>query len=186
MTDKTKKIIDKAFSITWWVVLLMLFSLIVGIISAKMNGEVPKLFGRSVVKVISPSMGEEIPVGSYVIIKEIKPEDVKEGDIICFYSDDPSIKGYPNLHRVIQAPIQVGDKYEYVTKGDGNSHPDSVTAKSDKLIGKYVRTMDGLTNLTDAASSQGMLIFVLILSVLSVGMVAAVVVIKSKDQTDAE
>lgn len=186
MTDKTKKNIDKAFSITWWALLVMLFSLIIGIIGAKMKGEVPKLFGYSVVKVISPSMGDEIPVGSYVIIKEIDPEDVKERDIICFYSDDPSIKGFPNLHRVVEAPIQVGDKYEYVTKGDANSHPDSVTAKSDKLIGRYVKTMDGLTNLSEAASSQGMLVFVLILSVLSIGMVAAVVVIKSKDQPDAE
>ena len=186
MTDKTKKIIDKAFSITWWALLLMLFSLIIGIVSAKMNGEVPKLFGYSVVKVISPSMGDNIPVGSYVIIKEIKPEDVKERDIICFYSDDPAIKGYPNLHRVIQPPIQVGDKYEYITKGDGNSHEDSVTAKSDKLIGKYVRTMDGLTKLTDTDNTQWMLIFVLALAFLSVGMVAVVVVIKSKDQTNAE
>lgn len=184
MTDKTKKIIDKAFSVTWWAVFIALFALIFGIISAKAKGEVPKIFGYSVVKIITPSMGEEIPVGAYVAIKEIDPEDVKERDIICFYSDDPAIKGYPNLHRVVKPPIQVGDKYEYVTKGDGNAMEDSVTAKSDKLIGKYVKTLDWLTDLSEFASSKGMMTVVAVTFVLSVGMVVAIVIIKSKDQTE--
>ena len=106
-------------------------------------------------------------------------------NIICFYSDDPSIKGYPNLHRVVKPPIQVGDKYEYITKGDANAIEDSVTAKSDNLIGKYVKVMDGLTNLSEAMNSKGMLVFVMTLCVLSVGIIAAIVVIKSKDQTDS-
>ena len=185
MTAKTRKIIDKAFSITWWAVFCALVALIFGIITAKINGEVPKVFGYSVVKIISPSMGEKIPVGTYVIIKEIAPEDVQEQDIICFYSDDPSIKGYPNLHRVVKPPIQVGDKYEYITKGDANAIEDNVTAKSDNLIGKYVKTMDGLTNLSEAMNSKGMLVLVMTLCVLSVGMITAIVVIKSKDQTDS-
>ena len=184
MTDKTKKIIDKTFSITWWAVFAALFALIFGIISAKIKGEVPKIFGYSVVKIISPSMGEEIPVGTYVVIKETDPEDIEEWDIICFYSDDPSIKGYPNLHRVVKPPIQVGDGYEYVTKGDGNPSEDNVTAKSEKLIGKYVKSLDWLTNLSEAVSSKGMMTFVVTLAFLSVGMVVAIVMLKSKDQTE--
>lgn len=183
MTDKTKKIIDKTFSVIWWAVFLALFALIFGIISAKMQGEVPKIFGYSVVKIISPSMGEEIPVGTYVVIKEVDPTDVKEGDIICFYSDDPAIKGYPNLHRVVKEPIKVGDGYEYVTKGDGNAMEDSVTAKSEKLIGRYVETLDWLADLSEETSSKGMMAFVATLAVLSVGLVVAIVVIKSKDET---
>ena len=184
MTDKTKKIIDKAFSITWWALFAALFALVFGIISAKVKGEVPKIFGYSVVKIISPSMGEEIPVGTYVVIKETDPEDIEEWDIICFYSDDPAIKGYPNLHRVVQPPIQVGDGYEYVTKGDGNPSEDSVTAKSEKLIGKYVKSLDWLTNLSDAANSKGMMTFVVTLAFLSVGMIVVIVALKSKDQTE--
>ena len=183
MTEKTKKIIDKVLSIAWWAVLLALFALVVGIISAKMQGEVPKVFGYSVVKIISPSMGEKIPVGTYVLIKETDPEDINERDIICFYSDDPAIKGHPNLHRVVSSE-KVGDGYEYVTKGDGNPEQDDVTAKSDKLIGRYVKKLDWLTDLSESMHSGKMLIFVSVLAVLSVGMVAAVVVIKAKDQTE--
>ena len=182
MTEKTKKIIDRVFSITWWTVFLALFALIFGIISAKMKGEVPKVFGYSVVKIISPSMGEEIPVGSYVLIKETAPEDIEKWDIICFYSDDPAIKGYPNLHRVVQDPIQVGDGYEYVTKGDGNIGEDPVNARSEKLIGKYVDKLDWLEDLSNAVSSKGMILFVGLMGFLSVGMIVAIVFIKSKEE----
>ena len=183
MTDKTKKIVDRVFSITWWALFLALFCLVFGIISAKMKGEVPKVFGYSVVKVVSPSMGEDIPVGTYVLIKEVDPKDVHERDIICFYSDDPSIKGYPNLHRVVSV-IPTGNGYEYVTKGDGNPSEDSVTAKSGKLIGKYVDKLEWLGDLSDAVSSNSMMAFVLVLFVLSIGMVIAVVVLKSKELPD--
>ena len=161
-----------------------LFFLVFGIVNAKIKGEVPKVFGYSVVKIITPSMGEEIPVGSYVLIKEVDPEDVGENDIICFYSDDPAIKGSPNLHRVVKPPIEVGDGYEYVTKGDGNALEDSVTAKSDKLIGRYVDRMFWLENLSDSVNSNGMLTFVMVLFVLSMGMIVAVVVLKSKEEPE--
>ena len=186
MTQKTKKIIDKVFSITWWVALAALFVLCFGIVRAKIKGEVPQVFGYSVVKVISPSMGEDIPVGTYVLIKKVDPKDVKMGQIICFYSDDPAIKGSPNLHRVVAEPIKDGDKYEYVTKGDANATQDSVTAKSDKLIGKYVDNIDWLTNLSEGVSSKGMLVFVAGLATLSVGMIVVIVSLKSKDQTEEE
>lgn len=184
MTNKAKKIIDRVFSITWCALFLALFFLVFGIINSKIKGEVPKVFGYSVVKIVSPSMGKDIPVGAYVLIKEVDPEDVGENDIICFYSDDPAIKGYPNLHRVVKPPIEVGDGYEYVTKGDGNAMEDSVRAKSDKLIGRYVTRMNWLENLSDSVSSNGMMTFVMVTSVLSIGMVIAVVVLKSKEEKD--
>lgn len=181
MTSKVKKIIDRIVSITWWTLLVALFLLVFGIVSAKAKGKVPKVFGYSVVTIITPSMGEEIPVGSYVLIKAVDPEDVRENDIICFYSDDPAIKGSPNIHRVVKPPIEVGDGYEYVTKGDANPSEDSVTAKSDKLIGKYVDRMYWLENLSNSVNSSGMMTFVMVLFVLSMGMIVAVVMLKSKE-----
>ena len=93
----------------------------------------------------------------------------------------------PNLHRVVKAPIEVGDGFEYVTKGDGNPSEDSVTAKSDKLIGKYVSRMFWLENLSDSVNSNGMMTFVMVMFVLSMGMIVVVVFLKSKEipeQTD--
>ena len=84
----------------------------------------------------------------------------------------------------MKPPIKVGDGYEYVTKGDGNAMEDSVTAKSEKLIGRYVDRMVWLEDLSDAVSSDGMMTFVRVMFILSIGMVVAIVLIKSKDETE--
>jgi signal peptidase I len=157
MNEKAKKIADYAFKTIWWVVFITLFLLVFSIITAKMKGEVPKVFGYSVLTITTPSMGETIPVDTYILVKETSPEQIKEEDIICFYSDDSGIYGYPNTHRVKRV-IEVEGGYEYVTKGDANAMEDSVTAKSDRLIGRYVKTLDGVTWLSKAVASKGMIL----------------------------
>ena len=184
MTEKTRKIIDKAFSIIWWAILLSIFVLVSGIVVAKAKGEVPKVFGYSVMKITTPSMGETIPVGTYILVKEVSPEQVKINDVICFYSEDARIYGYPNTHRVVEEPIKVGDKYEYVTKGDATSIADSVTAKSDKLIGKYVKTMDLATWISNFATSKGSFAMLAVMLISTAGIIVTIVIIKSKNETE--
>lgn len=180
MTAKTKKIADKIFSITWWVIFILLFTLVMGIVITKARGEVPKVFGYSIMKITTPSMGKEIPAGSYIIIKETPPDQIKKNDIICFYSSDPSIYGYPNTHRVIADPVKDGDIYVYQTKGDANAMPDPQPATSDKLIGKYVKTMSFVTGVSEMAKSSGMIVVIVVMLVLTAGTVVAVVIVKSK------
>ena len=81
MSQKTKKIIDTTVKIVWWVLLVLLIALIVCIVSAKIKGKVPKVFGYSVVMIITESMGDTFPVGTYILIQETSPEDIKENDI---------------------------------------------------------------------------------------------------------
>jgi signal peptidase len=88
---------------------------------------VPKVFGYSVVVITTGSMGDTFPVGTYILIKETLPEDIKENNIICFYSEDPSIYGYPNTHRVTKV-IESNGKYEYITKGDANAVEDNIAS----------------------------------------------------------
>lgn len=179
MKEKAKKIIDYTVKIIWWITFISLFFLVGSIISAKLKGEVPKIFGYSVMTITTPSMGDTIPVDTYILIKETSPEEIKENDIICFYSEDVNIYGYPNTHRVIRV-IQVDGGYEYVTKGDANALEDNVTAKSEKLIGKYVKNLDGVTWLAKAAASKGM---ILIFGFMIVGSgIAVVMAAKLKEQ----
>ena len=181
---KTKKIIDTALKVSWWVVLILLFILAMNICFAKIRGEVPKVLGYSVIKVATPSMQESIPSGSYILIKETAPKDVKENDIICFYSEDPTIYGYPNTHRVKKV-IKIDDKYEYVTKGDSNTMEDSVKAKGEKLIGKYVKTLNVLTWVSTSIASKDMAIVFVITFIVSLGVIIASVILKNKKETKA-
>jgi signal peptidase len=181
MSQKAKKIIDTTVKIVWWVFLVLLIALIVCIVSAKIKGKVPKVFGYSVVVITTGSMGDTFPVGTYILIKETSPEDIKENDIICFYSEDPSIYGYPNTHRVTKV-IESNGKYEYITKGDANAVEDNITAKGDKLIGKYVQKLDSLTWLSEAIKSEGMVFVFGGMFVVTAGVIVVAMVLKQKNE----
>ena len=135
-----------------------MFLVLVSIFISRAQGDVPRVFGYSIMKISSGSMEDTIPTGAHILIKKTAPEDIKKGDIICFYSEDPKIYGYPNTHRVIEDPIKTDSGYEYVTQGDFNPLKDEVTAKGDKLIGRYVIKLTFLTAITDFFTTKFMLV----------------------------
>lgn len=184
MTEKQsnkKSIVSTILSVAWWCVLALLFLLLVSILGAKIKGEVPSVFGYSVINIISESMEDEIPQGSYILIKKVSPEEVKRDDIICFYSTDPTIYGMPNTHRVVEDPIITGDTVEFITKGDANPVADTETAKGDLLIGVYVKNIDALTSFAKALEGNTLLILFIVIQVCLVSMaVYSIVIIKNR------
>ena len=183
MSQKAKKIIDTTVKIVWWVLLVLLLALIVCIVSAKIKGKVPKIFGYSVVMIATESMGDTFPVGTYILIKETSPEDIRENDVICFYSEDPNIYGHPNTHRVTKV-IESNGKYEYITKGDANAVEDNITAKGEKVIGRYVQKLEVLTWITGAVRSQGMFVVFIGMFIATAGIIVATVIMKSKNDKE--
>ena len=170
--EKRALVIKKTLGILWWIVLVGLATLMFSILGAKLKGEVPYVAGHSVMRIVSGSMESEIPEGSYILIKKIDPEQVKEGDVITFYSSDYSILGLPNTHRVVEPPILTDEGYEFVTRGDANPVNDKVTAKGDMLIGVYVRRLDGVTSFSKALEGGGMMILMLVLEAFIFAMAA--------------
>ena len=160
----TKKNVNKYLKIIlsslWWCAIILLALLLINITASKMRGEVPKVFGYSIMYITTGSMEDEIPIGSYILIKEVRPEEVKQDDIICFYSEDPLIYGYPNTHRVVEDPVVTEDGYEYVTRGDANSKNDPINAKSDRLIGRYVKRLSALSEVLDFVTTKYMLLVI--------------------------
>ena len=161
---KTIKALKIAAKVFWWGATVVVSLLIVSIIGAKIKGEVPYFCGYSIMNIISDSMEDRIPTGTYILIKKTNPAKIKKGNIICFYSDDPEIKGYPNTHMVVEDPIYTENGIEFVTKGTSNPENDKYTAKGDKLIGKYVKNMYGLTRFNEMLQGDGMFIFLMVLT----------------------
>ena len=128
----------------WWILSVLLIVLVATLLSAHMRGEVPKLFGYSVMNIVSESMEPNIKKGSYILIREADPNEVNPDDVICFYSTDPAIYGHPNTHRVLEKCVAEDGSISFITKGDNSLIPDAVAAEGDHLIGKYVKTLDGL------------------------------------------
>ena len=184
--EKKRRIVRRVLSVTWWIALILLAVLMVSIFVAKIRGEVPRVFGYSVLNIVTGSMEDEIPSGSYILVKNVDPEDIKRDDIICFYSSDPAIYGMPNTHRVVEDPIVTDSGIEFVTRGDANAKNDDYTAKGDNLIGVYVKTMDGLTRFSGFLSGRAMPIIIISLLTLTVAMTVYAAFVVKKDDSEGE
>ncbi|MBQ0008709.1 MAG: signal peptidase I [Firmicutes bacterium] len=89
--------------------------------------------GHHVLWVKTNSMEPVIPTSSYILCKDVKAEDVKPGDIITFVSDDPTIKGMLNTHKVKEKIEETG---EFITYGINNPGQDAYRVKPENV--KYI------------------------------------------------
>ncbi len=106
------------------------------------QNKVTFLFGSASVWILSPSMEPTIPERTYIRIERIEPSDIAVGDVITFYSDDPTIRDQLNTHRVVGI---VGDHEAFVTKGDRNIGNDKYTVGADRVVGIWRENQPKLT-----------------------------------------
>ena len=140
MTDKKQKVLNIvgiALCVILIPILIMNCVLIVkGLVNEK---EVPGLFGRTPLIVLTDSMYPEIKSGDIIICKDISPEDVKVGDVISFF--DPADKNGVAVvtHRVIEIITDDGELY-FRTKGDNNNTDDKIAVPAENLVGLWTET----------------------------------------------
>lgn len=91
----------------------------------------PRLMGYEVYEVVSGSMEPEISVGSVIYVKAVMPEDVREEDVIAFWSGSSVV-----THRVVENRLE---EREFVTKGDANAAEDLRAVPYTELIGRVIR-----------------------------------------------
>ena len=113
------------------VVLSALFCAYVLISTA--NGKPVNLFGNRILQVVTGSMEPSIHVDDYIVVKSVDTAELKEGDIISFYTEDEEIKGEIVTHRI----AAVNGDGTFVTRGDANPVDDSLTVRPEQVIGKY-------------------------------------------------
>ena len=105
-------------------------------------GEAPNIAGYSALRITTGSMEPTYGVDTMILVKKTDPSEIKEGDVISFYSSDPALDGAVNTHRVVSIQ-QEDDHYIYETKGDGNNvidaYPVGKVVGSSTLIGKLSR-----------------------------------------------
>jgi hypothetical protein len=126
-------------------------------------------------------MEDKIPAGTHVLIVKTPADKIKINDIICFYSDDPEIKGYLNTHRVVKDPIITENGIEFVTKGDAALEEDEYTAKGDKLVGKYLTNLDFMKTLMKITEPKNMFILVIVINIGLAAMFITTTMISKKE-----
>ncbi len=188
MIFKSKAKIFKAVGAAiWWTVLVALALTIINILSAKIKGKAPKIFGYSIMHVISGSMEPEIQTGAYILVKECDPTEIcPQEDVICFYSEDPSIYGFPNTHRVVEKLLLEDGSIQFLTKGDANLTQDAFPVSSENVIGVYVKELSLLGDLAEIVEGSGVVILFILLTAAAFSMFVYVFVKTKTNTTENE
>lgn len=185
---KIKNVTSKIVTVILWIIVAVLIFAIAKLVVAQATGK-PAYFGNyTFIRITSNSMinkedsSKSINPGDYLLVKKVHPKDVKKNDVITFFSEDPTIFGKLNTHRVVEEPIVSGENYEFVTKGDNNSMKDGYNAKGDKLVGVVVKKLVVATALINALTYHW---FVLVLVVLVVVLYVLITLFKG-DKNDGK
>ncbi len=175
------KPVKAVLSALWWTVTALLIVILAVIMSAKLQGKVPQIFGYSVMRIATGSMEPDLMVGDYILVRECDPDDVKKGDIISFYSKDPAIYGLPNTHSVAEEPTVTDSGIEFVTRGVANVKNDDYRVSEDMLIGKYVATLGFLSGFSAFSGGNFMFVLIMILQAALLFVVALSIFKKTPD-----
>lgn len=169
------------------VLVAMMFLSIFFIISSKMSGGKPTVFGYELMTVLSGSMEPSIKTGSIIAVKPIStPDKCQVGDVVTYKSlDDPNIL---ITHRIIKVENS-GDSIQYITKGDNNDSEDHKAIPSSNVVGIYANfTVPGLGYMFNFIKSKNGILFILIipgvLLIISqlIGMWRAVIKMEEKEK----
>ena len=134
---KAGKIFSRVMSVISALIFILGFTVFVSVLSAT-AGKAPSVLGFSVFQVQSGSMEPEIPVGGIVIVHKQKPSSLKVGDIISFYSNDMTISGEINTHRIVEIKDSDSGEKIFRTKGDANDAVDTAAVFEVDIIGKVI------------------------------------------------
>lgn len=154
---KKAKLFGKIVFYAFFVAVLLI---VVGMAFAKFNNQVFFLGDRATIWVITDSMEDQIPAQSYIQIRKIDPSQVQLGDVITFYSDDPTLRGQLNTHRVVEI---AEDGKTFVTKGDTNLANDTYPVRREAVVGVYERNLPLMSMVGRVLQSEIGLFCILIL-----------------------
>ena len=106
-------------------------------------------FGNSLFRVVTGSMEPEIPPGTLILSRETDIDELEMGDVICFQSLSPSMRGRMITHRIIGKTVDENGVVSLQTKGDANPSADGYPVTEANLVGKVVWRSSDSNFLTD-------------------------------------
>lgn len=101
------------------------------------SGQVPQVMGFSVLRVLTGSMKPEIPEDSMLLVQKTDAASLQVGDVISFFSPDPSLNGALNTHRIVGI-TEVDGSLQFTTKGDANMIEDQYPVDESRVVGKVI------------------------------------------------
>ena len=134
---KTLKIIRSVF--VWLIVALAVCMMIFTVISVSTFDRADRnLFGYKAFIVLSDSMkATDFAAGDIVLIKEVDPSTLKEGDIISYTSQNTSNYGETVTHKIRRLTVDANGNPGFVTYGTTTDTDDETIVTYPFVLGKY-------------------------------------------------
>lgn len=130
----------------WLIVLLAVFMMIFTIISVStFNRNDRDLFGYKAYIVNSDSMAAtDFDAGDLILIKEVDPNTLKEGDIITFVSQDTESFGQVITHKIRAKTVDANGNAGFITYGTTTGVDDETIVTFLYILGKYEHKIPNL------------------------------------------
>ncbi len=117
---------------------LVLAAFVVGVFLFRGAGEGPpvRVLGFSALRVLTASMGEDLPQGSLVITHAVDPATLEVGDDITYLAGEEVTV----THRIVDITEDYMGSGEraFTTQGTGNEEPDSRPVSAQNVVGKVI------------------------------------------------
>ncbi len=130
----------------WLVILLAVSMMVFTVISVTtFNRNDRSLFGVKMYIVNSDSMAAtDFKAGSLILVKEVDPSTLKEGDIITFMSQDTDSFGETITHKIRTLTTDAEGNPGFITYGTTTDVNDDTVVTYPYVLGKYQRQIPGL------------------------------------------
>ena len=133
-------------TIVWLIVLLAVSMMIFTVISVTtFNRNDRDLFGFKMYIVNTDSMAAtDFNAGSLILVKEVDPSTLKEGDIITFMSQDTDSFGETITHKIRKLTTDAEGNPGFITYGTTTDTDDETIVTYPYVLGKYQNHVPGL------------------------------------------
>ena len=134
---KALKVIRSIF--VWLMVALAVFMMIFTVVSVSTFDRADRnLFGYKAFIVLSDSMSKtDFSAGDLVLVKEVDPSTLKEGDIIAYTSQNTSNYGETVTHKIRKLTTDANGEPGFVTYGTTTDTDDETVVTYPYVLGKY-------------------------------------------------
>ena len=146
--------LDLTLRVIEWTLIIVIVVCMLILLSQKITGNTPELFGYSTYTIVTDSMKGTYDVGDVVLCKRIKDTlkyqeqtGFKEGDVIAFiaphgFDKAGKLEGRTITHRIVVAPYydEATDTWYVHTKGDNAIDQDRVPIPVENIQGIIVGT----------------------------------------------
>jgi signal peptidase len=117
----------------------------------------PTFLGYKTFVVLSGSMEPNLNIGDIIIVKQVKDNKLKVGDVVSYKNSNTV-----TTHRIIDISTK-GEEIFYKTKGDANNIEDDKLVEGKNIEGKLVTSIPKIGNLSILLNNRTTIIAIVII-----------------------